>query len=746
MKRYHIEKRDGYDLVINEGGAALGISPGSGMKLVESDGWAFKDPNGDGTLEPYEDWRLTWVERARDLAARLSVEQIAGLMLYSPHQSAAVPDPEDTMSSAFAGTYAGRPFGASGAAISDLTDQQIGFLTEDGVRHVLVTAVQSPADAAKWNNNMQRLCEGLGMGIPVNISSDPRHGADAGAEFNAGSGGAISHWPSTLGLAATFDPSLVRRFGEIASCEYRAMGITTALSPQIDLAGEPRWFRFSGTFGEGAELVCDLARAYCDGFQTTDGGWGSQSVNTMVKHWPGGGSGEGGRDAHFFYGKYAVYPGSNFEEGKLPFTSGAFALEGGTGMASAVMPYYTISDGQDTKYGENVGNGYSRYIIGDLLRGQAGYDGVVCTDWNVTHDWESGGGLSGMCWGTEELSEARRHYKALMAGVDQFGGNSNMAPVIEAYRLGAEEHGEEKMRARFETSAVRLLMNMLRPGLLENPYTEPGEAARTVGCPEYTAEGYAAMLRSVVLLKNKNNALPAKRCKVFIPKKRVGGGVSWFGVPEPVRFIDPVPAALLEKYFDIAETPQEADMAVVFISSPSSRGWTEESGYLPLTLQYRPYTAKNARERSLAGGHPGEDANRSYRGKTNTASNEYDLDTVLETKKAMGDKPVIVSLDMSNPTVVREFEQAADAIVADFGCMKQAVLDIVTGACEPSGLLPCQMPADMETVEEQKEDVMLDMRCHRDENGNTYDFGFGLSWSGVISDARTQRYVKRSRN
>ena len=105
----------------------------------------------------------------------------------------------------------------------------------------------------------------------------------------------------------------------MASQEYRALGIATALSPQVDLATEPRWSRFMGTFGEGVELDTDMARAYCDGFQTSYGdreirdGWGYDSVNAMVKHWPGGASGEGGRDAHYAYGKYAVYPGKNLE-------------------------------------------------------------------------------------------------------------------------------------------------------------------------------------------------------------------------------------------------------------------------------------------------------------------------------------------------------------------------------------------------------------------------------------------------
>ena len=210
-------------------------------------------------------------------------------------------------------TYNGKPYAESGAKPYDLSDAQKKFLKEDNLRHVLVTTVESPEVAARWNNNVQAFVESFGHGIPANNSSDPRHGASVSAEYDAGNGGKISLWPSSLGMAATFDPALVEKFGEIASEEYRALGIATALSPQIDLATEPRWSRFSGTFGENPELDTDMARAYVDGFQTSKGAdeiensWGYKSVNAMIKHWPSGGPEEGGRDAHFCYGKYSAW-------------------------------------------------------------------------------------------------------------------------------------------------------------------------------------------------------------------------------------------------------------------------------------------------------------------------------------------------------------------------------------------------------------------------------------------------------
>ena len=109
----------------------------------------------------------------------------------------------------------------------------------------------------------------------------------------------------------------------------------------------------------------------------------------------------------------------------------------------------------------------------------------------------------------------------------------------------------------------------------------------------------------------------------------------------------------------------------------------------------------------------------------------------------MAGKPVIVSLALSNPAVVGEFEKEVDGILASFGVQDQALLDIISGVATPSGLLPLQMPANMRTVEEQKEDVPLDMECHVDAAGNKYDFGFGLNWKGVINDSRTVKYRKQ---
>ena len=721
--------------VVNSNGPTLGMTTAD---LLEQDGLYFKDLAGTGQLLPYEDWRLSPEERAKDLAERLSIRQIAGLMMYSAHQM--VP----AMSfGPFVGTYDGKSLEESGAEPWALTDQQKKFLSEDQVRHVLAMVLRNARTAANWNNELQAFVEQQPFGIPVNISSDPRHGASsAGAEYKSG-GGQTSKWPEGLGMAATFDPALCEQYAGIISGEYRALGIATALSPQVDVGTDPRWMRIEDTFGSHPELVADMGRAYCDGFQTDPqtGGWGTGSVATMAKHWPGGGPCEAGRDAHYAFGKFAVHPGNAQEDHFHPFREGVFKLNGTTGKTASIMPYYTVTGSLDP---DNVGNSYSRHIIQKLLREEAGFEGVVCTDWGITADPDPEvDSFGSRCYGVEQLTEAERHLRILENGVDQFGGNNEIEPILEAYRLGCEKHGQEAMDDRFRRSAVRLLTNTFRCGLFENPYLDSEESQRIVGCREHCEAGFEAQLKSLVLLKNKHVLPVRERKKVYIPGRHIGARKTFFRTLQPACDLPGADKNVVEKFFDWAETPEEADFALVLIESPlNNGGYTKEEGYQPISLQYRPYTAGTAREQSIGQGDFREIAgpNRSYRGKTSVCPNEGDLDLVLNTRKAMGEKPVIVVIRMHNPCVLAELENAADAILVDFGVQQEAILTLLSGRAEPSGLLPVQLPASMETVEGHCEDKPLDMEAYTDELGHVYDFGFGMNWSGPIRDERNAKY------
>ncbi|MDR1151253.1 MAG: glycoside hydrolase family 3 C-terminal domain-containing protein [Bifidobacteriaceae bacterium] len=763
----------------------LGYSVYSGVELITRQGAAvdpstyvadganpiFKDLNGNGALDAYEDWTLTTEQRAANLADLLAtdpdgVQQIAGLMLYSAHQrSWTSPLP---------------------------TQDQITFLLNDDLRHVLVAGSAAGTAMnihAEWNNAVQSIVEGLGYGIPANNSSDPRHSTSStsNVEYYSANEG-VSKWPSSLGMAATFDVDLNKVFGKVASAEYRAMGIATALSPQIDIATDPRWSRFNGTFGEDPKLASAMSRSYVDGFQTTyantdsttagvydpisndatSGSWGLQSVNAMMKHWPGGGAGEAGRDAHYNYGKYAVFPGGNWEAHLIPFVDGSLSLEDGTEMATAVMPYYTVSylqtpgslpnDSNTEAAALNMANAYNSYMLNGVLRDSYEFDGVVCTDWNVVGpktavDNSFDGDIAGMIWGVDDhyaqyegidtdgsyTNMAARARMLLDAGVDQFGGLNTTAPIVKAYDA-ATAADKVVLLAQMRDSAYRLLKNIFRTGLFEDSYLDPDETKTTVGQQDFMEAGYEAQLGSMVLGKNKGGLLPLDKdaTSVYVP------GLNAAGV------------TLLETYFGggnvytDAEDASNADVAIAFMSSVSAGGGSRNATahtntYTPVNLDYKNYTAANARTTSYAGeplrdgaGNAIGQANRSYKGKTTAvAAATTNQLTQLAQAKASG-KPVIVVFDTSRPSVLTEIEPNADAILFSFASQRSAVLDMLVGetshtgtarAVHPTGLLPLQFPRDMTEVETQNEDVPRDMIPYTDSEGNAYDFGFGLTWA-----------------
>lgn len=658
-------------------------------------------------------------------------------------------------------------------------------ILDDGIRSVLNFADAYPVKTqAQWNNAMQAYVEGIGHGIPVNISTNPR---------------TTPVWPDNLALAATFDPDLVFEISKELSKEYRALGISTLLGPQIDMAAEPRWYRVFGTFGEDPALLRDMANASVSGHQSTyddsgnDLGWGTDSVNSMIKHWPNDGPGEGGREAHDNAGMFTVYPGGQFETGLIPFVDGGLNVNSKTGSASAVMPSYSIAWSDDESLGELVGSAYSEYKI-SLLRSY-GFDGLVCTDWNITDVPEEGEFSTG--WGVEDLSESERCYKVIMTGCDQIGGLNRVAPILEAYNIGVSEHGEEAMLERFQESARRILKTFFQVGLFENPYVSVANAEEVVGGSAAMAEGYAAQLKSVVMLKNDDNTIKAaegtEKPTVYVPMVYSDITNSYYG-KSPAYASLPVEMKLLEEYFNVvtdtlsevltgaedeegnptlayediirasAEDLASCDYALVFVEEPKnyigfllSGGYDPENEeYIPISLQYGPYMADSdsVRTESISGPlvdvevstvygtqHIQEKQNISYYGNSAHVTNGSNLDTIQYVAENMPESAkVIVAINATTTMIVNEFESQVDAILMGYGIDSRAFLDIVTGKAEPSGLLPLQIPKDMETVEAQYEDVPRDMECHVDTNGNTYDFAFGMNWSGVIEDKRTEKY------
>jgi len=505
------------------------------------DGLAFRDLNGNGIMDPYEDSRLSAEERVNDLLPRLSLREKIGLMFQTVIEMG--PD--------------GELLAESGVFAKSATATVV---LDKGLSAFNVHAIPSARAAARWNNRLQALAEQTPHGIPVTLSTDPRHSftESSGVAFTSGP---FSQWPDMLGLAALGDVDLVARFSEVVRAEYRAVGLRMALHPQVDLATEARWGRQLQTFGSDVDRVRAYTRAYVRGIQGPR--LGPDSVATTTKHFPGGGAQKDGEDPHFPYGREQVYPGNNFEAHLAPF---ADAIAAGT---AAIMPYYGMPVGL-VRHGrpiEEVGFAYNRQILTGVLREELGFDGVIVSDWELVTDNHVGGKLlPARAWGVEALAPAERIVKLLHAGVDQFGGEECVDVLADAVAQGAVTE------SRIDESARRILLTKFRLGLFDDPYVDEDAAERIVGNAEFRAQGLKAQAQSIVVLTN-HDVLP------------LGGRRS------PLRiYVEGVMPEIVAEYGEPVAAPRDADLALVRIPAPYEPrdDLLLERGFHQGSLDFRP--------------------------------------------------------------------------------------------------------------------------------------------------------------
>lgn len=603
------------------------------------DGYTFRDLNNNGQLDVYEDSRAEIESRVEDVLSQMTIEEKVGLVWHPP---IGVGDE---------GQLLGKP-----APASFFFGSTYDLILNSKLRTFNLFAVPDTRALATWNNNLQKLAEQDRLGIPVTISSDPRHGINnfIGADLL---GGDWSEWPEPLGLAATNDSMLVVDFGQIAAQELTSVGIRTALHPMADLATEPRWARINGTFGEDADLSAKITAAYIYGFQGEQ--LGSESVATMVKHWPGGGPQEDGWDAHFRYGANQAYPGNNFEYHLKPFKA---AFEAGTAM---LMPYYGIPVDQTS---ENVGMGFNKEIINDLLRKEYGYDGLVCTDWGIVEGFGALGieMFEGPGWGVDDLSTKERIKKVLDAGVDQFGGNMNSQELLELIEEG------RITETRINESARRILRTKFQLGLFDNPYVDVDRAVKLVGSAEFMEKGKLAQRKSIVLLKNQMRA----DSSMVLPLQ---------GTPK--IYVENISKELAGEYAAVVDSLDEADFAILRLQTP----FEPRSGNFIESMFHQ--------------------------GRLDFS--EEELSRIIQIANT---KPTIICLYLDRGAVVPEIVENAAGFMVDFGARDDAVLDIVFGEFNPTGKLPLELPSSMNAVEKQFEDVAFD------SENPTFKFGDGMSY------------------
>jgi len=637
--------------------------------LLKVDGLVFRDLNKNGSLDKYEDWRLPVEERVADLVSKMTLEEKVGLMIHSSLAGFTGPNGE-VLGLPAAGrggrggagmartltpverALLGRPNMNNVTPMDSPTPAQL--ILERNVRWILVrpNAGESPDITAKFHNALQEMAEGSRLGIPIIFSSDPRHSSRGGADPTAKP--VISQWPDQLGLAAAADENLVREFGRIAAQELRALGIQCTLSPMADLATEPRWNRISGTFGEDAQLAARLVKAYVEGFQGKR--LGPESVMTVTKHFPGDGPVKDGYDPHNSFGKWTIYPGDNFDYHLIPFKA---AFEAGTG---GIMGGYFIPVGKDT-----VAINFSKKMIDGLLRGQMGFQGLVVTDW-----------LRNMPWGVEHLSEKDRQKLIVLAGVDQIGGDNDPKYILENVKDGSIP------ASRIDLSVRRVLKPMFELGVFENPYVDPEYARTTVASQKFLDAGYAAQVRSLVLLKNAGNVLPARQ--------------------EIKLYVENINKTVAARYATLVDDPKAANLAIIKVNAPT---WVY------------PYGGGFAVGRGGGGlpqGPTGRVGTLAYTG----AANENELNAIK--KLASTGVPTVVAVSMDRPAILTEFLDEVAAVFANFGASDAALLDVIFGKHSPTGKLPFDLPADMPSVMAQAADMPFDY------GEPLFKFGFGLSY------------------
>ena len=520
-------------------------------QLLDVDGYQFKDLNKNSELDAYEDWRLTPDERSSDLVSKLNLEQKAGLMLISTvrlENEAGRGPGEKPITSGFGESdvssdmnfFTKKPLAAPMMSSAGTTKD----VEEFKKRHFILRANTAVDTLAKWANRLQTLCEQEEFGIPATIASNPRNhiSTDASVGLTVGRS-EFTAFPGELGLAAMRDFDLVKEFANISRQEWRAAGINKGYMYMADLATEPRWQRVEGTFGEDAELAAKMIKEIVLGFQGDS--LNPTSVALTTKHFPGGGSAEGGQDPHFDWGKREVYPGGMFKRNLIPFKA---AIDAGT---SSIMPYYSLPSG--TEY-EEVGFAFNKRILQEILRGQLGFKGIINSDT---------GPIEMMPWGVEDLSIHDRYKKALEAGVNLFSGTADPGLLIETLK----KHSE--LMPLVDVSVQKILTEKFQLGLFENPYVDVTKTSEIIGNENFRIKADEALRKSIVLLRNREKALPLK------PQTKVYFETIIPGRNDPSNNVFTSGSTLWDVNFVTA--PEEADIILLWLI-PKGKSLFESDG------------------------------------------------------------------------------------------------------------------------------------------------------------------------
>ena len=691
--------------------------------IIEVDGLKFKDLNDNGKLDPYEDWRLSPEERAKNLVSLMNIDEKLGMMLINTRKMGLSQEDKNYTSHNGILDEAIVEKGENIFAAAKIFGTT-HTIEELNLRHFILRDNWSPSKMAEWINTMNEVCEGTRLGIPCLIASNSRN-ENAEAIFGMNdAGGIFSTWPGTLGLASAAkgdiknggDASLISQFAKIAHDEWDATGIRKGYMYMADCVTDPRWQRTYGTFGEDPEFISDAIGRIIDGFQGEE--LGNHSIAMTTKHFPGGGPRENGFDPHYKEGKWNVYPtpGSLEKYHLPPFKT---AVEHGT---SSFMPYYSAPsikksvfqefETEDIPF-EEVGFAFNHYFLKDILRGKLGFKGYVNSDSGIVNN---------MCWGVEELSVAERFAKAINAGTDIVADTSDVENLKEAYNNGWIS---EK---RIDEANVRLLTEMFALGLFDDrTYVSEDLATSVVSNSSNWEAAYEAHKKSVTVLKNHNQTLP-------LTSEKLDGKKIYVEVfhKEEERAISYTEKAKKEceelRQFTLTDNYKEADVAILFLHPKSGDYFSATPGLLELEI------CENKTEKAIDGSLYEE----------TTLSRMDHLNEVADSVHKNGGK-VIISVNVTLAWILGNVEPLADALIAGYDTFFNAQFEVMAGNISPVGVLPLTLPASEDVIAVDENGVCVSRNdvpgydkdlympeglnyAYKDKDGNVYKMGHGLTY------------------
>lgn len=586
-----------------------------------------------------------------------------------------------------------------------VAEKQIGMLwatfrADPWTQKTLKTGL-NPEMAAEAANELQRyMLKNTRLGIPIFLAEEAPHGHMAIG---------TTVFPTGIGQASTWNPSLLEKMAECVSKEVRLQGAHISYGPVLDLSRDPRWSRVEESYGEDPVLTGTLAASIIKGLGA---GKLSDPYSTIatLKHFVAYAIPEGGHN-----GAAASVGERELREYYLPpFQS---AVNAG---AKSIMAAYNSIDG--------IPCSSNSFLLTDILIKEWGFKGFTVSDLGSIE------GIKGSHRIARDYTEAA--ILALKAGLNADLGGNAYPNLIEAVKNG-------RIEERFiDTAVFRVLRLKFEMGLFEHPFVNPQKAKKEINTQEQLLLSRQVARESIILLENKNNILPLKKgIKVAIAGPNADNVYNMLGdytAPQAKGNVITILQGLRSKLSDqqvsyvkgcsIRDTtentiPQaiaaakEADVIIAVVGGSSARDFKTE---------YATTGAAIATAQTIGDMESGEGFDRST---LDLLGKQMDL---LKALKKTG-KPLVIIYIQGRPLNMNWAAENADALLCAWYPGQEggsAVADILFGDYNPAGRLPLSVPRSVGQIPiHYNRKSLLDHRYVEEEATPRYAFGYGKSYT-----------------